>query len=176
MQSTNIEIKGREENAGKQDALEKTDTLLRKSTLPKMDTQEFTKEMNAAIYNPRQLRREALERNIAKRMGIEGKITEKHEGNVVRGVKKLKTITKDKQTPNLKMEDVQKIGNGKMTDNQTAELILKKSGQTARLSELKHQVGQSKSKDKTPNNNNKSYSKQMKEILREALKKNNKVH
>ncbi|MBP1531995.1 MAG: hypothetical protein ILA52_00645, partial [Alphaproteobacteria bacterium] len=176
MQSTNIEIKSREENAGKQDALEKTNTLLRKATLPKMNSQEFAKEMNTAIYNPRQLRRETLERNIAKRMGIKGKITEKHEGNVVRGVKKLKTMTNNKQTPNLNMEDVQKIGRGKMTDNQTAELVLKKSGQTARLSELKRQVKQPQNKGKSPNTSNKSYSKQMKEILRETLKKNDKVH
>ncbi len=178
MQTTNIEITRHEENAGKQNALEQADTNLRKATLRKMNTQEFMNEMNEAIYNPSSLRREAMEHNIAKQMGIKGKIEKHHEGKVVEGVKKVKDLTGNRKVKTLKMKDVQKIGKKNMTQNQTAELILKKSGQTAKLSEIKRQT------KSAPSNNNengkqqpkKSYAKEMKELLRQSMKRNEKIH
>jgi len=177
MQSTTVEITRQQENAGRHNALEQADTLLRKSNLDKMTTQEFMDEMKDAIYNPSKLRREALAENIAKQMGIEGKIVKHSEGKVVEGVKKVKVLTGDRKVDKLKMDDVQKIGKKNMNQNETAELILKKSGQTARLSEIKHQskVGNSKQKGKKNTKSGKSYSAQMKELLRESLKKNDKA-
>ncbi|MBR1600139.1 MAG: hypothetical protein IJ677_01020, partial [Alphaproteobacteria bacterium] len=178
MQSTNIEITRHEENAGKKNALEQADTNLRKATLHKMNTQEFMNEMNDAIYNPSRLRREAMENNIAKQMGIKGHIEKRNEGNVVDGVKKVKELSGNRKVKTLEMKDVQQIGKKNMNQNQTAELILKKSGQTAKLSEIKRQA------KTVPSNNNekgkqqpkKSYAKEMKELLRQSLSKNEKIH
>lgn len=174
MQSTNIEITRREENAGKQNALEQADTNLRKATLRKMNTQEFMNEMNDAIYNPSRLRRKAMEHNIAKQMGIKGEIKKRQEGNVVKGVKRVKELSQNRQVKALEMKDVQKIGKTKMNQNKTAELILKKSGQTARLSEIKRQskTNRNTETDKQPK---KSYAKEMKELLRQSLQQNKQV-
>lgn len=174
MQSTNIEITRHEQNAGRQNALEQSDTRLRQAGLKKMTTAEFAKEMDGAIYNPSRLRREAMEHNIAKKMGIEGKIEKHSEGKIVEGIRRVKDVTENKQVKTLKMEDVKEIGQKNMSQNETAELILKKSGQTARLSEIKRQTSSSKPADKKKTGG-KSYSAQMKELLKESLKKNNKV-
>ena len=177
MQSTNIEVTRHEENAGKQNALEQADTILRKSNMRRMNTQEFMNEMQDAIYNPSRLRRDALENNIAKQMGIKGEITKRNEGNVISGIQKVKELSGNRQIPTLNMEDVQNVGKQNMSQNATAELILRKSGQTARLTELKNQGSQS-SKQKTQQSkkiDGKSYSAQMKELLKESLSKNKKA-
>lgn len=177
MQSTTVEISRQQENAGRHNALEQADTLLRKANLDKMTTQQFMNEMKDAIYNPSKLRREALAENIAKQMGIEGKIVKHSEGEVVEGIKKVKQLAGNRKVNQVKMEDVQKIGKKNMTQNETAELILIKSGQTARLSEIKHQskTGKTKGRAKGQTKSGKSYSAQMKELLRESLKKNDKA-
>lgn len=177
MQSTTIEVTRHEENAGRQNALEQADRLSRQAGLKKMTTQEFMNEMQEAIYNPSRLRRQALEDNIAKKMGIQGEITKHNEGNVVKGVRKLNEVTDNRQVKNIKMDDVKNIGGKAMTNNQTAELILRKSGQTAKLSEIKRQAAAPKvNKGKTQNKNtSKSYALQMKDLLKESLKKNKKV-
>ena len=178
MQSTTIEITRHEERAGKQNALEQADTNLRKATLKKMNTREFMNEMNDAIYNPSRLRRQAMEHSIAKQMGIKGKIEKHHEGNVVEGVKKVKDLSGNRKVKTLKMDDVQKVGEKKMSQNQTAELILKKSGQTAKLSEIKQQTQSSynQNNEKGKQQPKKSYAKEMKELLRQSMKKNEKIH
>jgi len=178
MQTTNIEITRHEENAGKQNALEQADTNLRKATLHKMNTREFMNEMNEAIYNPSRIRRAAMEHSIAKQMGIKGEIKKNHEGNVVQGVKKVKDLSGNRKVKTIEMKDVQKIGKKNMSQNQTAELILKKSGQTAKLSEIKQQCssGYKNDKGKDKNQPKKSYAKEMKELLRQSLRKNEKIH
>lgn len=174
MQSTNIEITRHEQNAGRQNALEQSDTKLRQAGLKKMTTAEFAKEMDGALYNPSRLRREAMEHNIAKKMGIEGKIEKHSEGKIVQGIRRVKSVTEDKQVKSINMNDVKNIGQKNMLQNETAELILKKSGQTARLSEIKRQTTSRNPEDKKKNGG-KSYSAQMKELLKESLKKNDKV-
>lgn len=181
MQNTNIEIARYQENAGRQNALEQADTLLRKATLHKMNTREFMNEMKEAVYNPSKLRREAMQDQIAKQMGIKGKIEKRTEGNIVEGIKKVKKLSGNRQVSQLKMEDVNKIGKQKMNQNQTAELILQKSGQTARLAEIKrgkdlpNTINNYEGKNKSKKKGGKSYAAQMKDLLKESLQKNNKV-
>lgn len=176
MQNINTEVVRQQENAGRHNALEQADALLRKANLDKMNTQEFMNEMKDAIYNPSKLRREALAEGIAKQMGISGKILKHSEGEVVEGVRKVKSLSGGRKVDALKMDDVRKVGEKNLSQNETAELILRKSGQTARLSEIKHQSKSSKSKsDNNKQKSNKSYSAQMKELLKESLKKNDKV-
>ena len=174
MQNTNIEITRHEQNAGRQDALEQADTQLRKAGLQKMTSDEFAKEMGDAIYNPGRLRREALEHNLADKMGLEGKVTKHNEGKIVDGVRRVKEVTENRKVKPLKMDDVANVAEKRMSQNETAELILKKSGQTARLSEIKRQTSSRKPEDKK-RNHGKSYEVQMKELLKESLKKNDKV-
>lgn len=177
MQRNNIEITRHEENAGKQNALEQADTNLRKSTLRKMTTQEFMNEMNDAIYEPGRLRRKAMERSIASQMGIKGEIKKHHEGHVVEGVKKVKELSGERKVKKLEMKDVQQVGKKRMNQNQTAELILKKSGQTAKLAEIKLQTSSnSNNKENGKQQPKKSYAKEMKELLRQSLQKNEKIH
>lgn len=176
LQAKNIEITRQEENAGKQNALEQADTNLRKASLRKMNTQEFMNEMNDAIYNPSRLRREAMEHSVAKQMGIKGEIKKHHEGHVVEGIKRVKELSGDRKVKSINMKDVQKIGKTKMSQNKTAELILKKSGQTARLSEIKRQTQTSMGSKEKGQQPKKSYAKEMKELLRQSLQKNEKIH
>ncbi len=177
MQNITTEITRQEENAGRHNALAQADKLLKKADLEQMNTQEFMNEMKDAIYNPSKLRREALATHIAKQMGIKGEIVKHSEGEVVEGVRKVKSLSGGRKVDALKMDDVKKVGEKKMTQNETAELILRKSGQTARLSEIKHQskTRNSGSKRGNKSKSNKSYSAQMKELLRESLKKNDKI-
>lgn len=182
MQSTNIEITRQQENAGRHNALEQADTLLRKADMHRMNTQEFMNELKDAIYNPSKLRREALQDQIAKQMGIEGKIEKRSEGNVIEGVKKVKELSGNRQVSQIQIKDVEKIGKENMSQNQTAELILQKSGQTARLAEIKREGGVRQKAEKSADGNEqtkkvngKSYSAQMKDLLKESLKKNDKT-
>ncbi len=177
MQNITTEVVRQEENAGRHNALAQADKLLKKANLEQMNTQEFMNEMKDAIYNPSKLRREALATHIAKQMGIKGEIVKHSEGEVVEGVRKVKDLSGGRKVDVLKMDDVKKISEKKMTQNETAEMILRKSGQTARLSEIKHRqkTGKSKSGKENKPKSNKSYSAQMKELLKESLKKNDKV-
>lgn len=182
MQSTNIEISRQQENAGRHNALEQADTMLRKANMHRMNTQEFMDELKDAIYNPSRLRREALQDQIAKQMGIEGKIEKRSEGNVIEGVKKVRELSGNRQVSQIQMKDVEKIGKENMNKNQTAELILQKSGQTARLAEIKRDSSIKRTAEKISDNqeqpkkkSGKSYSAQMKDLLKESLKKNDKA-
>lgn len=175
-QSTNIEITRYEQNAGRQDALERADKMLRQAGMSKMTTQEFMNQMTDAIYDPSRLKREALEENIAKKVGIEGKITKRNEGNVVKGVRKVNKVTENHKVKKVTMDDVAKVGKQNMSKNKTAELILEKSGQTAKLEEIKRQsVTQGNAQDNAKPKEHKTYAKEMKELLRSSLKKNDKV-
>ena len=88
-QRSTIETTRREENAGKQNALEQADTLSRRAGISKMTTQEMTNSMQDAIYNPRRLREQSFEENVAKKVGLKGHITKHNTGEVVKGVKKM---------------------------------------------------------------------------------------
>ena len=59
-QRSTIETTRREENAGKQNALEQADTLSRRAGISKMTTQEMTNSMQDSIYNPRRLREQSF--------------------------------------------------------------------------------------------------------------------
>ena len=163
-----------EENAGKLNAMQQADTLSRKAGITKMTTQEYTDKMQEAIYNPQRLRREAFEENVAKKVGLKGHVTKHNTGKVVKGVRKITETTKNKKVKDVKMDDAAQIGKKNLSKNATAELILKKSGQTARLTEIKMKTSYN---IKTPEQkkSKKSYSAEMKELLRKSLQKNGDV-
>ena len=76
------------------------------------------------------------------------------------------------------MSDANTVGKKNLSKNATAELILQKSGQSARLSEIKMKTSMAKQNpDKTKNvkKSNRSYSAEMKELLKASLKKNGEV-
>ena len=93
---------------------------------------------------------------------------------MVKGVKRIVETTKNKKVKGISFDDAAKIGKKNMSKNATAELILQKSGQTARLSEIKMK-SQIKNKDSNPKAPKRSYSAEMKKLLRESLRKNDKV-
>ncbi len=198
-QRTNIEVTRHQENAGRLNAMEQADTLARKAGIKKMTTSEQTEKMQDAIYNPKRIRAESLEKNLAKQVGLKGEIKFHTEGKVVEGVKELKKMTDNHKVKNVKMNDVKDLGKKSLTENEKAELILRKSGQTAKLSEIKRQSAyglkpkelnknpradqkdfelnapQSQKNKEQEQEKEKSYSEKLKSLLQESLRKNNKV-
>ena len=173
-QRSNIANQRMEENAGKLNALQQSDTLSRKSGITKMTTDEYADKMQNAIYNPRRLREQSFEENIAKKVGLKGHITKHNTGEIVRGVKKITETTNRKKVKGLTMDDAAKIGKRKMSKNATAEMILKKSGQTARLTEIKMKTAAAQ-KNQDSQKPKRSYSAEMKKLLKASLQKNGAV-
>ena len=198
-QRTNIEITRHQENAGRLNAIEQADTLARKAGIRKTNDSERTEKMQDAVYNPKRIRAESLEKNIAKQIGLKGEIKFYTEGKVVEGVKELKKMTDNHKVKNVKMQDMKDFGKKTLTENEKAELILRKSGQTAKLSEIKKQSAyglkpkeaiknphvskkdfeldapQAQKDKQQDKDNNKTYSQKLKSLLQESLRKNNKV-
>ena len=198
-QRTNIEITRHQENAGRLNAMEQADTLARKAGIRKTNDSERTEKMQDAIYNPKRIRVESLEKNIAKQIGLKGEVKFHTEGKVVEGVKELKKMTDNHKVKNIKMQDMPDLGKKMLTENEKAELILRKSGQTAKLSEIKKQSAyglkpkeamknptvnkknfelnapQAQKDKQQDKDNNKTYSQKLKSLLQESLRKNNKV-
>ena len=173
-QRSTIETTRREENAGKQNALEQADTLSRRAGISKMTTQEMTNSMQDSIYNPRRLREQSFEENVAKKVGLKGHITKHNTGEVVKGVKKITETSNRKKVKGMTMNDDAKVGKKNMSKNATAELILQKSGQTARLTEIKMKTAYAK-KEPDSKKTKRSYSAEMKKLLKASLQKNGEV-
>lgn len=128
-----------EENAGRLNAIEQADTLARRAGLNRSSIADNAKQMQEAIYNPRRIRLSSLEDTIEKQMGIKGEIKPHAEAKVADGVKQVKATTDNHKAKDLKTKDAKEVRDRGLTQNQTAELILRKSGQTAKLSEIKKQ-------------------------------------
>ena len=173
-QNTNIEIARQEQNAGKMNAIIQANKLSEKAGISKITDTEFVEKMQEAIYNPKKLQTKVLEENISKKLGIEGKINKNNTDNVIEGVKKIREVAGNKQVKKVNFDDVAKLGSKKSNQNETAELILRKSGQTARLSEIKMKTAVDDTKGKKERKP-RAYSKKMKELLEETLRKNDKV-
>ena len=173
-QRTNLEISRHEQNAGKLNALLQSERLSREAGLSKMSASDFANKMQDAIYNPRRVKLQALEKNISKKIGIKGEINKKNVNKVVRGVKEIKETSENKKVKNISTKDAKIVGKKNTSKNATAEMILRKSGQTARLTEIKMKKT-SPEQIKDGENVKRSYSKEMKELLKESLRKNDKV-
>ena len=203
-QRTNIEITRQQEHAGRLNAMEQANTLARRAGIEKISEAKKTENLQEAIYNPKRIRAETLEKNIAKQVGLKGEIKFHTEGKVVEGVKEIRKLTDNHKVKNVKMQDAHDIGSKSITksmsQNETAEMILRKSGQSAKLSEIKKQSAYGikpkdtkvsmkdlkKTKDfelDAPNmqkqiqkeQDDKTYSEKLKSLLQESLRKNNKV-
>lgn len=169
-QNTNIEISRHEQNSGKLNALLQAESLSQQAGISKMSASDFANQMQDAIYNPGRVKRQSLENNIAKKMGLKGEIKKHNLGKVVQGVKQIKKVSGNKKVGKMTMDDAAYVGKKKLSKNATAELILKKSGQNARLSEIKMKtVKENKTAPR-------SYSAQMKQLLKDSLRKNDNVH
>lgn len=173
-QRNHTETVRQEEYAGKMNALQQSDTLSNRAGISRMSTAEMTMQMQDAIYNPRRLRLESLEKNITEKVGIKGKITQREVGQVVEGIKKINKTTNNRKVNQIKMSDARDVGKKNLSKNATAELILKKSGQTARLTEIKMRNIKAE-KDKDAPKPKRSYAAEMKKLLQASLQKNGEV-
>ena len=171
-QNTNIEISRHEQNAGKMNAILTADKFSKEAGLTPLSSAEFTEKMQEAVYNPKRLKQTAFAENVSNKMDIKGDIGNNKPKEIVKGVQKINEVTENRKTKNLDFDDVSKIAKRTTSKNATAELILEKSGQTARLEEIKSKGTLSKEKGE---NKDKSYSKKMKELLKESLRKSEKV-
>ena len=186
-----------EEKAGRLNAIEQADTLARRAGLNRSSTADNNKQMNEAIYNPRRIRLNSLEGTIAKQTGIKGDIKPRTEGKVADGVKQIKVTADNHKVKDLKTKDAKEVRDRNLTQNQTAELILRKSGQTAKLSEIKKQniyngktVSEQKNTESRPKKEfetsvaeqsakkdkqqeQKPYGEQIKKLLKDSLKQKN---
>ena len=176
-QRTHLETMKHQENAGRLNAIQQADTLARQAGL-----------------NPRRFRRQSLEQTIAKQTGIKGEILPKTESKVADGVKQIKDAVDNHKVKHVKIKDAKEIGNRVLNQNETAELILRKSGQTAKLSEIKKQSiirtplkeEKQDKKNKTmakdfetsvngDKKDQKSYDAQLKKVLRDSVAKSKKL-
>lgn len=198
-QRAQLQTLKQQENAGKLNAIQQADTLARRAGLERSQVADDTKKINEAIYNPRQLRTKSMEQTIKTQTGIKGDIMPRSEKKIADGVKQVKKTAENRKVQNIKIDDVKTVKRHNMSDNQTAEMILKKSGQEAKLAEIKKQNFvkslsenqlQSENKLNTANNakispkpqngndkessksSTKSYSQQVKNLLRDTLNKN----
>lgn len=171
-QNTTIEISRQQQNAGKLNALQQADRLSKQAGITTMSAADYASQMQEAIYNPRRTREKSLELNIAKKVGLKGEIKKHNVGKVVKGVKQIVETTDNRKVKNMDMGDAAKVGQKKLSQKATAELILQKSGQSARLSEIKMKISKSATAENMPK---KSYDQEMKKLLKESLRKNNKV-
>lgn len=196
-QRAQLQTLKQQENAGKLNAIQQADTLARRAGLERSRTADDTKQMNEALYNPRRLREKSMEQTINIQTGITGDIKPRSEKKVADGVKQVKRTIENRKVQNIKIDDVKTVNRRNMSDNQTAEMILKKSGQEAKLAEIKKQnfvksladnKQQSKNKSNAANetkmsseqqndketqqSSQKSYSQQIKTLLRDTLNKN----
>ncbi|MBQ9035420.1 MAG: hypothetical protein IJ099_05615 [Alphaproteobacteria bacterium] len=199
-QRTQLQTIKQQENAGKLNAIEQADALARRAGLDRSQVADNTKQINEAIYNPRRLRVQSLEENVVKQTGIKGEIKPSAEAKVADGIKQVQKTTENKRVNHIKIDDVKSVSTRNMSQNETAEMILKKSGQEAKLAEIKKQSANntfpptnSKTKEETnmakefetsvEKHNNaeqskeqksqKSYTQQVKNLLRDSLKKGN---
>ena len=138
-QRATIATMRQEENAGRLNAIEQADTLARRAGLNRSTVADNSKQMDEAIYNPRRIRLSSLESTIEKQTGIKGDIKPRTEGKVADGVKQVKITADNHKVKDVKTKDAKEVRDHNLTQNQTAELILRKSGQTAKLSEIKKQ-------------------------------------
>lgn len=191
-QSTTLEVARNEQNAGKLNAIQQADKLARQAGLSKMAKSEHVQYMQNAIYNPSRIREQALEKNIRNKTGIKGEIKGKaEEKTAVKGIQKVKEVSDNRKVRPLELKDVKKLGKNNASQIQTAELILKKSGQTAKLEDLRLKHGrqtqeqdlskispqqeESKEKTKSEKKNDRTYAEQMKALLKESLRHSDKV-
>lgn len=176
-QRTNIAVTQQEENTGKSTALLEAAELSRKVNISRMSDENYAKEMQNAIYNPQKTKLRALQENIAEKVGLKGKVTKHNVGDVVEGVSRIQKTTDKRKVSGMTMDDAAKVGKKKMSKNATAELILKKSGQTARLEEIKRQSSAGYAKTAENKGQKKvSYDAEMKKLLKAELRKKAKVH
>ena len=149
-----------------------------------MSTSEQMEMTQEALYDPRRMREKSLEKVIEKKTGIKGKVEKGDEKSVVKGVKNVLEVTRNHQAPKLKMEDAKKIGKNDMSTIETAELILRKSGKAAKLSDMKMRQIYDKEGERSPHTQEQkqetkkekqTFNKEMQDLLNESLRKNNKV-
>lgn len=193
-QRTHLETMKHQENAGRLNAIQQADTLARQAGLNRSQTADNMRQYDDAIYNPRRFRRQSLEQTIAKQTGIKGEILPKTESKVADGVKQIKDAVDNHKVKHVKIKDAKEIGNRVLNQNETAELILRKSGQTAKLSEIKKQSiirtplkeEKQDKKNKTmakdfetsvngDKKDQKSYDAQLKKVLRDSVAKSKKL-
>ena len=181
-----------QENAGKLNAIEQADRLARRAGLEQSKIADDTKHLNEAIYNPRRLRAQALEGSIVKQTGIKGEVKLNTETKVADGVKQVQKTTENRKAPDVKVEDAKMVSKRGMSKNETAEMILRKSGQTSKLAEIKKQnltdinkpqmpqketqqefeTSVAEQKNQKQQNNTKGYQQQVKGLLQDTLRKN----
>jgi len=174
-QKTNIEVTRNEENIGKLTALDEAASLSRKANISRLSDENYAKEMQNAIYNPQKTKIRALQENIAEKVGLRGEVTKHNIGYVVEGVSRIQKTSNKHKVPEMSMDDAAKVGKKKMSKNATAELILKKSGQTARLEEIKKRSAMNYG-TKQESKKKVSYSAEMKKLLKAELRKKAKEH
>lgn len=126
-----------QQTAGKMEALQIADNLARETVKHKLNGKDIGTEMQSAVFDPQQSYDKLIKKDVGGKLGLKGKIEDGKIIQAARGIKKVQSMGGDKATKDLDMKDVVKAGEGKMSEQDLAKLILKKSGQNIQKYEPK---------------------------------------
>jgi hypothetical protein len=118
-----------QQNAGKMEALLLAEKLAQETANRSIGQSVLDREMQRAVFDPDAQQEKLIRKEVGSRLGLKGHIEDGKIIQAARGIKKVQMMAGNKATKDMDMQDVVRAGEGKMTDKELAELILKKSGQ-----------------------------------------------
>ncbi|MBR6409314.1 MAG: hypothetical protein IKS23_03640 [Alphaproteobacteria bacterium] len=131
------------QDAGRMEALHIAHNMARDIGLKGLEKKTVSESMQRAEFKPQEIQDLAIQKDIAARLGIKGKIDNGKVREAAKGIKKVENLGGQKATKNLDMKDMIKAGEEKLDEIRLAELILEKSGQDVK----KRKVNLQKSKE-----------------------------
>lgn len=133
-----------QQDAGRMEALHIAHNMAKDIGLKGLKKKTVSEEMQRAEFQPQKLQDLAIQKDVAKRLGIKGKVEPGKVVEAARGIKKVENLGGQKATKNIDMKDMIKAGEDKLDEIKLAELILEKSGQDVKKRKMK--VDKSKEK------------------------------
>ncbi len=126
-----------QQDAGRMEALHMANNMAKDVGLKGLSKKAVSEGMQRAEFKPQEIQDSAIQKDIAKRLGIKGKLESGKIVEAARGIKKVENLGGQKATKNIDMKDMVKAGEDKLDEIKLAELILEKSGQDVKKRKLK---------------------------------------
>jgi len=119
------------QTAGKMEAMAMADRLAKEVGLKGVNKKDLNDNMQSAIFNPEQMQKKVLQKDVAKKKGIKGELSVSELIQTARGIKRVEQIGGDNALKGMDAREVSRAGNQKTSKEDIARLILEKSGQKA---------------------------------------------
>ncbi len=117
------------QDAGRMEALHIAHNMAKDIGLKGLNKKTVSEGMQRAEFKPQEIQDLAIQKDVAARLGIKGKIDQGKVREAAKGIKKVENLGGQKAAKNLDMKDVVKAGEDQLDEIRLAELILEKSGQ-----------------------------------------------